>query len=214
MINKKIVCFDVDGTFVDGISWYILTEGLGCKKEEHEKIYRDCLDGKITFKEGESQLVKLYQQKGQANYETINQIFANVELREEVFNLMIHLREKGYLVYLISGAIDLYVQKIAEKIQANGWFANSSLGFDDQGNLIKLNYRDGQGKVKLDQLISLADKLKLDLKKDIYVVGDGENDLEIFQATGHGIAVYCENKELQKVAWKNVETLDEIINIL
>jgi HAD superfamily phosphoserine phosphatase-like hydrolase len=210
MNNKKIVCFDIDGTLVDGISWYILTEGLGCSVASHEKIYRDAPDGKISFSEGEKQLVEFYQKGGKANLQTIKKIYSNVQLRTETIGLIDYLKKKGYLIYLISGAIDSYAEKIAKKVQADGWYANSSLEFDENGNLTKLHYRDSQSRVKLEQLESLVAKLKLDMKSDVYFVGDSEIDVPVFQATGHGIAVYCEDRDLLKATWRNVESLSEI----
>jgi HAD superfamily phosphoserine phosphatase-like hydrolase len=214
MNSKKIVCFDIDGTLVDGISWYILTEGLGCEKKDHEKIYQDCLDGKTSFSEGEIRFVELYKNAGNANLQTIKNIYADVRLRKNAAGLIKFLKKKGYLIYLISGAIDLYVEEIAKKVHADGWFANSSFEFDEKGNLLKLHYRDNQGKVKLEQLESLVRELKLDIHKVVYFVGDSENDIEVFKATGHGIAVNCEKDNLLKTAWLKASSLNTISKIL
>lgn len=50
--------------------------------------------------------------------------------------------------------------------------------------------------------------------RDIFFVGDSENDIDVFMATGKGISVHCSDDYLKKVAWKNLETLDQLGEIL
>lgn len=214
MDKKKLVCFDIDGTLVDGISWYILTEGLGCSIKIHEEIYHKVLNHEMTLSEAEKQLVKLYQKKGKINFKTVYQIYNSVLLRKDSYELIDYLKKKGYLIYLISGAVDLYVKIVAEKIHADGYFSNSSLEFNEKGDLKKLHYRVNQGSVKLEQLESLVAKLDIDIQKEVYFIGDSENDIEVFKATGHGIAVHCKDENLLKVARKKVDSLAEIKSIL
>ncbi len=46
------------------------------------------------------------------------------------------------------------------------------------------------------------------------VIGDGSNDLEIFKATGRGVALASKYQALFDAAWRKVDTLTEVIGIL
>lgn len=213
MKKIKLVCFDVDGTLVDGNSWLWLTEGLGCSRSKHLNIFRRAKTGEISFTEAERLLTQLYQNSRRATRGSINKLFAQVKPRPGAKELVIYLKEKGYLVYLISGAIDIYVENIAKKLGVDGYAANSTLKFNSDGILQSLFYRSNQGELKADQLNLLLDKLDLNLKEVVFV-GDSENDLEVFKKTGRGIAVSSREKDLLKAAWKTVGSLEEIKQIL
>ena len=213
MENIKLVCFDVDETLVDGTSWLILNEGLECSTEDALSFFNHAREGKISFRECEKLFTKMYQDTGNATKDFIKNLFESINTKPEVKDLIPYLKEKGYLIYLISGAIDIYVKSIARKIGADGFYANSSLEFDNQGILQKINYRENQSKVKLEQLQSLINELGINMEQVVFV-GDSENDIEVFKATGHGIAVRSTSEELKRVSWQMVGSLSEIKNIL
>ncbi len=213
MENIKLVCFDIDGTLVDGISWLILTKELGCSPQEHLDIFRRCQKGKITFIEGERLLTKMYQNSGNANKTFIKNLFDNVDIRNQARDLISYLRKKGQRIYLISGAIDIYVESIAKKLNVDGFYANSTLEFNNKGILQKINYRDNQGEIKIEQLTDLIQKLGININQ-VAFVGDSENDIEVFKAIKYGIAVHSINEELKKLSWQVVDSLSEIKDIL
>ncbi|MDP2860318.1 MAG: HAD family phosphatase [bacterium] len=213
MAGIKLVCFDVDGTLVDGICWLFLTKGLGCSIESHVDIFQQAKSGKISFRQGEEMLVSMYRQSNQATKVFIEKIFAKVNPRPEAEGLIAYLKKKGYLVYFISGGVDLYVRAVVKKLGADGFFANSRLEFDEEGVLKRFHYRGNQAKVKARQLKRLIKKLGVGLD-EVAFIGDGENDLEVFKLTGKGIAVQSSCEELKKVAWKTVGSLEKIKSIL
>lgn len=213
MEKFKLVCFDVDGTLVDGVSWFLLTEGLGCSPQEHLDIFERAKKGEISFSKGERLLTKMYQDSGNASQSYVRNLFSKAKVKPAAKNLMNYLRKKGYIIYLISGAIDTYVENIAKKLKVDGFYANSTLDFDNKGILKKINYRNNQGSVKLEQLEELIQKLNLRMDEVVFV-GDSWNDIEVFEKTRHGIAVHCFNEKLKKVAWKKIDSLEEIRKIL
>ena len=213
-MNKfKLACFDVDGTLVNGISWLLLTEGLDCSTQSHIDIFYRAKRGEISFLEGERMLTKIYQESGNATKEFIKKVFSRSEPKPEDKELISYLKKKGYKVYLISGAIDICVEKIAKKLKVDGFYANSSLGFDKEGVLSKIYYRDNQGEIKVEQLRELIEKLRIKMGEVVFV-GDSENDIEIFKKTGHGVAVNSSSEGLKSVAWKNISSLEQIKDIL
>lgn len=213
-MNKfELVCFDVDGTLVDGISWHLLTEGLGCSRQEDIDIFNRACRGEVSFIKAEKLIRKMYQESGNANKSFIKKIFDGIKIRREARNLISCLRKKGYKVYLISGAIDIYIEIIAKKLKVDGYLANSSLVFDNKGKLQKINYRHNQEEIKVKQLRKLVKKLGISMNQ-VAFVGDNDNDIEVFKETKHGIAVFSSSEELKKVAWKKIDSLEQIKDIL
>lgn len=213
MKNIKLVCFDIDGTLVDGTSWLILSEGLGWSSNEALDIFKQARKGEISFIEAERIFTTTYQKSGKANKTFIEEIFNSVEVKKEAKDLISYLKEKGYTIYLISGAINMYVESVARKLGVDGFYANSTLEFNNKGVLQKINYRDNQKEVKVEQLKTLVKKLGINIDQVIFV-GDSENDIEVFKATKRGIAVDSSNEELKKISWRVVDSLLEIKNIL
>ena len=213
MKNIRLVCFDIDGTLVNGTSWLILSEGLGWSCKEALDVFEQARKGEISFIEAERIFTTKYQKSGKANKPFIEEIFDSVEIKKEARDLIPYLKEKGYTIYLISGAIDMYVESVARKLGVHGFYANSTLEFDNKGVLQKINYRDNQKEIKLEQLKILIKKLGINIDQVVFV-GDSENDIEVFKATKHGIAVHSSNEELKKISWRIVDSLLEIENIL
>jgi phosphoserine phosphatase len=213
MVKIKLICFDVDGTLVKENSWQFLTAGLGFPSKRVVGLYRRAKSGELTFIEAERKYTKMLQRSGRATRPFIEKLFSQVKPRPGAKELISYLKKKGYPVYLISGAIDIFVEEIAKKIKADGFYANSSLRFDEKGSLEKIHYREMQGELKVEQLKELIKKLRIRMN-EVAFVGDSENDIEVFRATGHGIAIHSTNEELKKIAWKTAASLEKIKEIL
>jgi HAD superfamily phosphoserine phosphatase-like hydrolase len=213
MENIKLVCFDVDETLVDGISWWMLTEALGCSLEKAFNIFNQAREGKISFREGEKLFAKMFQESGNATREFIDNFFESIDVKPGAKDLIFYLKQKGYLIYLISGGIDIYVNSIARKLKVDGFYSNSSLEFDKKRVLQGIHYRENQKVVKVEQLQELIRKIGIDMNNVVFI-GDSENDIDVFKATKQGIAVSTSDEELKKVSWKTVNSLSEIKNIL
>ena len=176
-------------------------------------IFDRAREGELSFIQAERKLTKMYQDSGNANKAFIQKLFSKIQPRKEAKKIISFLKNEGYRVFLISGAIDLYVKGIAKKLKVDGYYANSTLEFNKKGVLKKIHYRYDQGKVKVKQLKKLMEKFKLK-KEEVVFIGDSWNDIDIFQFTQKGIAVHCFNEELKKVAWKTIDSLAEIKNLL
>ncbi|OGE82707.1 MAG: hypothetical protein A3B23_03365 [Candidatus Colwellbacteria bacterium RIFCSPLOWO2_01_FULL_48_10] len=219
MNNKiKAVVFDIDGTlmpeFPELRSWLRLTSDLGLSADELEKIFQDMRNGKISYPQAKTELIKLWQSFGKATKKEFSEIFSNWALKEDAEPIFKYLNGKGYKTGLITGSVDLFAEIVARKVGADEWYANTELMWDEAGKLDDFVYTLKQGEKKLEQFKAFCAKNML-LPTECAAVGDGENDVEIFKASGHGIAVHSPSSlHLDPFAWKKVKDLGEIEQLL
>lgn len=209
-MQKKIICFDIDGTLIDGNSWLLLTEGLNCPVVKHVELYQNTVSGKITFEKSERELVGIWRDSGNATQENLKRIYEKVDVREGVEELFEFLKSKGFLIYLVSGSNKFFVEGIAKRLKPDGYYSNAEIIFDDERIISRIDQRiHEQGQIKVEQVTEIAEKNGLSIK-DIYFVGDGENDIDVFIATGKGLSVHTSEEYLKEVAYKNLESLQSI----
>lgn len=222
----KAVVFDVDGVLieykprfakdgisVEGNSWYQLTEDLGCPVEKHIELYRQGRAGELDWHQAERKLVAMYQASGNANREFVTKLCASHQLGPKAKGVIEHLKSKGYVVCLISGSFDIHVEATAKLLGIEHWYANATLVFDQTSNLARIVYHGDQNQVKVDQLEEFCRKVGIDPTECAFV-GDSDNDIGVFQVTGHGIAIHCNDEYLREIAWKECESLSEIKDVL
>lgn len=209
----KAVVFDVDGVIFDGNSWLALTKGLGCSIEDHAELYKQARAEELDWHQAERKLVAMYQASGNATREFIINLCTSHQLRPEAKSLVKYLKQKGYILCLISGSFDIHVEATAKQLGIGHWYANAALVFDKAGKLERIVYYGDQSQVKVNQLGEFCRKVRIKPTECAFV-GDSDNDIGVFQLTNHGIAVHCDDEYLKGIAWKRCETLNEIKDIL
>lgn len=212
-MKKKVICFDIDGTLLDGNSWLLLTKGFGCPVEKHVELYEDTVSGKRPFVECERELVEMWRESGEASRKNVKEIYSHLHPRKEAKEVFSYLKERGFLIYLVSGANSFFVEGMANILKPDGYYSNAELLFDKDDIISRIDQRiTEQGEIKVRQVQDIAEKNNLSIK-DIYFVGDSDNDIDAFVATGNGISVHCSNDYLKEVSWKKIETLNDLKNI-
>lgn len=207
----KAVIFDLDGTLTLRTSWNYLAEYLGASAEEESKNFQDWNDKKITTEQADENILRMWRSGGRANKTEFTKAFKSIPLRPGAVELMQYLKDKGILVCLITGAMDLYAEVMAKRLGAQNYYANTIFHWDDNDEIKKFDYTPDQGLKKLEQFKEFCSEQKLNFT-DCAAVGDSQNDYQLFQVTGKGIVIRSEyeSKELEKVAWKIVSELPEI----
>jgi len=209
-MKKRIICFDLDGTLIDGNSWLAITEGLGCPVIKHVQLYEDTISGEIAFEDAERELVGIWRDSGKATKENLQKIYDKTKIRDGVRELFDFLRNMGFLIYLVSGSNKFFVEGISKQLKPDGYYSNAEIIFDQNGVISKINQRiHEQGKIKVEQVTEIAKNNGVDIT-DIYFVGDDENDIDVFIATGKGLSVHTSEGYLKEVAYQNLETLEDI----
>jgi len=215
MSKLKAVIFDIDGTLTPQNSWKAFTNDLGASVADHLAIYGEHVDGKIGLDESKQKLLAMWQATGNANRDHIEKVFDSWPVRPDAKDLIDWLKTKGYTVCLITGSVGVYAKHMAEKLGVEHWYANAELYFDEQGELSSFHYTANQAEIKLQHFTEFCHKYNLDFDQCM-AVGDGDNDIELFRATGHGILIEGEKiaNELRDASWQTVRNLSEIKDLL
>jgi len=211
---NKIICFDVNGTLVEENSWGIFTCGDELIEKEIEEIFSNYYSGKTLIDNAWKELVAVLKRTGKANRDFVYNCWdKNNTFKEGTEEIIDYLKNKGYKIYLISCSIDIYLECIVKRFAIEGFYAGSHLLFDSLGELEKITSDCIKGGgFKERKLKELAEKENVNLE-DIVFVGDGDNDLGVFEITKHGIAM-GNNEKLLKCSWKQIKSLKEIKEIL
>lgn len=210
----KAVVFDIDGTLSPDISWTKLTLLLGASVPDHLKIYEDFKNGNLEYEESKKALLRLWRGDGEVSKKKLREIFSCWTLKEGVVPLFAYLRSKGYITCLITGSVDLFAHVIAEKVGADAWYANTALRWDHNDYLQDYDYERNAAEKKLEQFKNFCEQHSFK-PTECVVVGDDANDIELFKASGHGIAVESPTSSvLDEFAWKKIRTLSEVKGIV
>jgi len=214
MSETKAVVFDIDGTLSPEISWLALTRDLGASVDDHVRIYTDYKAGTIGYEESKNQLIGIWQATGNANKSFFQELFEGWPLDPAAP----HIVEKAlgrHAVCLITGSMDLYAQIVARKLGIDKWYANTTLTWNSDGELVDMDYELRQADRKLEQFSAFCAENELKPVECI-VVGDGENDLGLFKLSGKGILVLGDEKaeEYRQYAWQVAPNLAALEHIL
>jgi len=212
---NKIICFDVNGTLVKENSWEIFTCGKKDIEKEIEEVFINYYKKEISIDEMWKKMVVLLKKTGRANKGFVENCWDVAStFKDGAEEIVEYLKEKGYKIYLISCSIDVYLECLVNKLNLDGYYAGSHLVFDEKGELEKITSECIKSReYKELKLRELAEKEGAKIE-DIIFVGDGDNDVEVFKMTRRGIAMDTNNEELLEYAWKKIDNLGQIQDIL
>ena len=184
--NLKLICFDLNKTLIKENTWLELNKAMGMTVEEDQAMFDLYSAGKLTYMDWQKELERIYIERGQATKENILKIINQYTFVPGAMEVVDYLKTKGYLVSLISGSIDLLVEKVAKELNIDYFSANNSFSFDSNGYLSTIDCLGEDTQVKVLQLQEQCKNLNINVI-DAACIGDGDNDLEIFKLSGHGI---------------------------
>jgi HAD superfamily phosphoserine phosphatase-like hydrolase len=212
---KKIICFDVNGTLIDQSSWEIFTSGEKEAEQELKDLFNNYYNNKISLGDFWEKMALTLKKTGNANMGYICNHSEDINtLKNGAEDLINYLKDKGYKIYLISCSIDIYLEKLTQKLNLNGFYAGTKFLFNEDGELLSIESECLKNKNFKEQKIREIAKNNNAEKEDIVFVGDGKNDIGAFEMTKKGIAIDSKVEELRNIAWKNIRELGEIKDIL
>ncbi len=208
--NVKLVCFDLNNTLIDENTWFELNVAMGVTPEEDNQFMRWYQEGVITYEEGQKLLERIYLSRGKAKKEIMLGAM-KYTYREGAQETVKYLLEKGYEVAILSGAIDLLVEKVAQELGIKYYAAHNQLDFDEQGNFKKIIFEGDDTDFKVKELKRFCEQINIKPNQCVFV-GDDYNDRKVFDLTGRGVTFKGTN--IEKNAWGVIDKLEDLKEIL
>lgn len=208
--SKRLLCMDVDSTFVKGEFIDELAELVGVKPQV-EAITARAMRGELDFDAALRERVALLRGLPMSRAQ---QLCDHFELTPGAEELVRTAKQLGLRVGLVSGGFDFFVEMLKKRFGLDFAFANQ-LEVEDgvlTGRVVGAIV-NSQRKAQL--LRDMAHVYGIQLEQTI-AVGDGANDISMLQTAGLGIA-YQAKPRLQEVAdtcFNHQERLDALLYLL
>ena len=209
MSKYKLVCFDVDGTLVDNVtfSWHVFHEYFQTDRHRREDAKNRFFNGEITYLQWAEHDINLWREKGAKKQDFLKAV-ENLKLMEGAMETLAELKKNGLKLAIISGSLNIILEKFIPDY--NDFFDDiflSRIYFDENGSISKVEATEFDMDAKALALRKIAEREKISLKECVFV-GDYLNDKKIIQEAGLGIAFNCRHDELRKVADVCIEKKD------
>jgi len=208
--SKRLVCMDVDSTFVKGEFIDELAELAGCK-EQVADITARAMRGEIDFKQALAERVKLLEG---LPFERARALIERFELTPGADRFVKILQSLGFRVGLVSGGFTFFVDELKARFGLDFAFANELEVLDGKlTGKVRGTIVDGERKAQI--LKDMAQVYTCRLEQTV-AIGDGANDILMLQTAGLGIAFRAKPK-LQEVADMSLnhnERLDTLLYLM
>ena len=207
----KAIIFDLDGTLTtSSISWIRICEALGVSFAEQDKLYQKTKKGEITLTAAKRKLIEMYRATGLATQEHFIKMVQSLEYRDYAKEVLSYLQGKGYILSIISGSLDLFVESSAQYFGIKDLYSMTHFKWDHNGEFAGMDYELNQEQKKVEFMDYFLNKHKLS-REQCAVVADGDNDIELFKACGYAILIGQEIPEKVKEAVdKHIKSLLEL----
>ncbi len=213
-MKVKIVFFDCDGILLFGNPWAKIAKAVALPAGLDLKWYLDYYDNKLSFDQWNKNIEDYYK-KGGLNRKTYYEIldFKNYTINKDGKALVEYLKNKGIEIAIISSGSKDYVSKVARHFGIKYWRANITVVFDKNDMFVKFKCVDEDPKAKVVEIKSLCKMLNI-FPQDSLFIGDAYNDMDAFKFTKRGVLYKTKDPKLEKLAFKKIDNLLEIIDII
>ncbi len=213
-MKVKIVFFDCDGILLFGNPWAKLAKATGISEKLDLKWYLDYYSNKLPFDKWNKNIEDYYK-KGGLNRKMYEEIvdLKNYTINKEGKKLLEYIKSRGIEIAIISSGTGEYVSKVARHFNIKYWRANITMVFDKNDNFVRFQCVDEDPKAKVVEIKSVCKLLNISPQDSLFI-GDAYNDMDAFEYTKRGILYKTKDEKLERLAFKKIDNLLEIIDII
>lgn len=211
-MKPKIVFFDCDGVLINSNTWENLVKLVKFPRRKNDLLWNQYYSGKLSFKKWVD-IQSVYFRRNLTRIKYQKEIVKKVEINQDAREIVTYLKKKNIPVVIISsGEID-YVKAVADQLKIKIFKVNTYFRFNQAGKFVRMDFHTEDPIAKIDQVNEIC-KMFNCLPEETFFVGDSNNDLMAFGLTKHGLLYKNKDKKCVKAAWKTIENLNEIKNII
>lgn len=209
----RIAFFDLEETLVKGIAWKKVWDKFGAEKikDEYLRLYDE---GKIGFEEWRRELVKIWK-ANKVTKKQFEDVLKDYEFIEGAKELILGLKDKGFKIVVITGAVSLFIELVAKDLGIDDYFSAHEFIFDENGFFQDIKtaefYKRGQGKIKIME--DFAKKYGCELKECIAVGGDDINDYWMMKEV-ESFAIHPQLSAIKEVVNHDIDRLVDVLEFV
>ncbi len=209
---KKLIFFDFDGTLTASNSWYLFNTHFGMTPEEDASLFEKYLKNTLNYEDWLKALIAILKDRNLCTKEAVEQFSEGISPRDNATELVQACKDAGYRIVVLSGGLKQVVEPFARKLGIDEVYPTNELVFDDEGKFSSIIDQSDEMHAKVRAFIKICADYDVP-EEDAFVVGDGGNDLEIFKRSKKAIQI-GNYEPLKEFAWKHVENLEEIKELI
>lgn len=192
----KLICFDLDGTLIEGTVyiWKTLYETYVKEHSGRKQLMSDYFSGKISYSDWFYGDLNNFKNAG-ITKEHILEITKNLKLIDGAIETLNTLKRNKLAV--ISGSLNIIAETLLPHSTFDYIFTNE-IYFNAKGRISGGRPTPYDMKQKADGLTHIAQLENIAIENTIFI-GDNQNDVEIAKKAGFSIAFNCKSPELAKI---------------
>lgn len=204
---RKIICFDLDGTLLDGTVhiWRTLYRLYVKNPDSRKKIMDDFFSGRINYREWFYADLENFRRSG-VTREKILRCAESMSVMPGAAETLAEIRSRGHIPALISGGLDLICDHFFPEGCFDYRFINR-LFFDEKGHISGGVPTPYDMENKAAGLIRICREEGISPARTVFV-GDQDNDVSIAKAAGKSVAFNCKSERLRAVCDYEVSVKD------
>lgn len=209
-MKPKLIVFDLNKTLIHENSWLDLNMAMGVTEAEDQMLMDWSRERIIDDVTGQEILCEIYKKRGDVSHDAIWKVISAYTYLPGAKETVAKLIADGYQVALISGAMDILVQSVAKELGVHHWRAANQFIFNEDSKLERIASVPNDVAHKVEMLKEICKELNIE-PTDCAAIGDGDNDLGLFELTGHGVT-FADSK-IATSAEYTIESLPELLDI-
>jgi phosphoserine phosphatase len=206
-LRYPLVCFDLDGTLVDDTVyiWQTLHEGFATDAPARKRAHDDFFAGRINYRQWFEHDLALLLAAG-ATRGRVLALLDDLRPMKGAHEVLARLRAAGHKVAVISGSLDIVVERLFPDFAFDHVLVNR-IRFAPDGRIAGGEPTPYDLERKADGLAELCRREGIAPSRAAFV-GDNANDVWVARAAGLSIAFNCKSDELRRACTVEVEGRD------
>jgi HAD superfamily phosphoserine phosphatase-like hydrolase len=213
-MQKKLVVFDMNDTLIKGNTWADFNSSMGLTEKQDWDLYSAFSKNEITYDDWLLALKKLYNlNENKHSKEQVLEYLTQYNIKEDAHSALQEINKTEHQTLLLSGSFQITADAVAFELGIQEAIATNNCIFDNDGMLYDIESAGDEQHAKVNELKKLCEERNISLT-DCVIIGDGDNDKELFKLTEHSVTFMNSDKETKVIANHEIRSLTELPELL